>query len=142
MLASAHYHVNIRALLDQTMQYLPIEDRDRDSSTCTKVLVNNLPDVQPSFRIASRLRKLSENCGGKVLNIAGPTAIMRFSCNTDAQRAKQRMDGQDVFGQKIKLDFLYSDNRRHKRVVKTTNENSSSEDDVNTQKTVVNRKHY
>ncbi|CAD5114695.1 DgyrCDS3740 [Dimorphilus gyrociliatus] len=129
MLASAHHHINIRSLLEQTAPLLQIEDRERqNSNNCTKVLVNNLPDVQPSFRVASRLRKLSENCGGKVLNIAGPTAIMRFSCNTDAQRAKQRMDGQDVFGQKIKLDFLYSDNRRHR---KTRIENSSTDSEGN-----------
>ncbi|ODM96586.1 Meiosis arrest female protein 1 [Orchesella cincta] len=53
--------------------------------------------------VRNRLRKLSENCGGKVLSIRGQWALIRFPNYEAALRASKRMNGEDVLGNKIRV---------------------------------------
>lgn len=52
-----------------------------------------------------RLRRLSDNCGGKVLGLSQGTAVLRFSSPEAAARARKRMENEDVFGHRISLSY-------------------------------------
>uniref|UniRef100_A0A8D3CI45 Meiosis regulator and mRNA stability factor 1 n=1 Tax=Scophthalmus maximus TaxID=52904 RepID=A0A8D3CI45_SCOMX len=70
--------------------------------------VHNLPViVDKSLRnaVKLRLRRLSDNCGGKVLGMSQGTAILRFGNPEAAARARKRMENEDVFGHRISLSF-------------------------------------
>ena len=64
----------------------------------TLLYVYNLPANKDGKSISNRLRRLSDNCGGKVLNITGCSAILRFINRDSAERALKRMENEDVFG--------------------------------------------
>lgn len=70
--------------------------------------VNNLPIIcDKSLRnaVKLRLRRLSANCGGKVLGMTQGTAVLRFGSPEAAARACKRMENEDVFGHRISLSF-------------------------------------
>ncbi|KAA8594576.1 hypothetical protein FQN60_011711, partial [Etheostoma spectabile] len=70
--------------------------------------VHNLPvNCDKSLRnaVKLRLRRLSDNCGGKVLGMAQGTAVLRFGSTEAAARARKRMENEDVFGHQISLSF-------------------------------------
>ncbi|XP_033949112.1 meiosis regulator and mRNA stability factor 1 isoform X1 [Pseudochaenichthys georgianus] len=70
--------------------------------------VHNLPEnCDKSLRnaVKLRLRRLSDNCGGKVLGVSQGTAVLRFGSNEAAARARKRMENEDVFGRSISLSF-------------------------------------
>lgn len=52
-----------------------------------------------------RLRRLSDNCGGKVLGMSQGTAVLRFGSPEAASRARKRMENEDVCGHRISLSF-------------------------------------
>uniref|UniRef100_A0A3Q1JL33 Meiosis regulator and mRNA stability factor 1 n=1 Tax=Anabas testudineus TaxID=64144 RepID=A0A3Q1JL33_ANATE len=70
--------------------------------------VHNLPvNCDKSLRnaVKLRLRRLSDNCGGKVLSMSQGTAVLRFGSPEAAARARKRMENEDVFGHRISLSF-------------------------------------
>ncbi|XP_034544953.1 meiosis regulator and mRNA stability factor 1 isoform X2 [Notolabrus celidotus] len=70
--------------------------------------VHNLPvNCDKSLRnaVKLRLRRLSDNCGGKVLGMSQGTAVLRFGSPEAASRARKRMENEDVFGRQISLSF-------------------------------------
>lgn len=70
--------------------------------------VHNLPTIcDKSLRnsVKLRLRRLSDNCGGKVLGMSQGTAVLRFGSPEAAARARKRMENEDVFGHRISLSF-------------------------------------
>ncbi|KAM9261694.1 meiosis regulator and mRNA stability factor 1 isoform 4-T4 [Cariama cristata] len=71
----------------------------------TLLYVYNLPTNRDSKSISNRLRRLSDNCGGKVLSISGSSAILRFLNQESAERARKRMENEDVFGNRIVVSF-------------------------------------
>ncbi|XP_057604665.1 meiosis regulator and mRNA stability factor 1 isoform X8 [Hippopotamus amphibius kiboko] len=71
----------------------------------TLLYVYNLPANKDGKSISNRLRRLSDNCGGKVLNITGCRAILRFINRDSAERALKRMENEDVFGNRIIVSF-------------------------------------
>ncbi|NXP73935.1 MARF1 factor, partial [Ramphastos sulfuratus] len=71
----------------------------------TLLYVYNLPTNRDSKSISNRLRRLSDNCGGKVLSISGSSAILRFLNQESAERAHKRMENEDVFGNRIVVSF-------------------------------------
>ena len=60
----------------------------------TLLYVYNLPANKDGKSISNRLRRLSDNCGGKVLNITGCSAILRFINRDSAERALKRMENE------------------------------------------------
>lgn len=52
-----------------------------------------------------RLRRLSDNCGGKVMGVSQGTAVLRFGSLEAATRARKRMENEDVCGHRISLSF-------------------------------------
>ncbi|XP_037363460.1 meiosis regulator and mRNA stability factor 1 isoform X2 [Talpa occidentalis] len=71
----------------------------------TLLYVYNLPTNKDGKSISNRLRRLSDNCGGKVLSITGCSAILRFINQDSAERAQKRMENEDVFGNRIIVSF-------------------------------------
>uniref|UniRef100_A0A8C4HIZ2 Meiosis regulator and mRNA stability factor 1 n=1 Tax=Dicentrarchus labrax TaxID=13489 RepID=A0A8C4HIZ2_DICLA len=70
--------------------------------------VHNLPvNCDKSLRnaVKLRLRRLSDNTGGKVLGMSQGTAVLRFGSPEAASRARKRMENEDVFGRRISLSF-------------------------------------
>uniref|UniRef100_A0AAQ5XYR4 Meiosis regulator and mRNA stability factor 1 n=1 Tax=Amphiprion ocellaris TaxID=80972 RepID=A0AAQ5XYR4_AMPOC len=70
--------------------------------------VHNLPVIcDKSLRnaVKLRLRRLSDNCGGKVLGMSQGAAVLRFGSPEAAARARKRMENEDVFGRRISLSF-------------------------------------
>uniref|UniRef100_A0A8B9P4W9 Meiosis regulator and mRNA stability factor 1 n=1 Tax=Apteryx owenii TaxID=8824 RepID=A0A8B9P4W9_APTOW len=83
----------------------------------TLLYVYNLPTNRDSKSISNRLRRLSDNCGGKVLSISGSSAILRFLNQESAERARKRMENEDVFGNRIVVSFT----PKNKEVSETKN---------------------
>lgn len=48
--------------------------------------VGNLPLDQPPERVSRRLRRLADNCGGKVLRVIASTAKLKFPTPDHASR--------------------------------------------------------
>ncbi|CAH0667451.1 unnamed protein product [Chilo suppressalis] len=97
--ASSHYCFNeLTAHLPRNPKVSQTEEEEEPS--CEMEVVN-LPLDQPPERVSKRLRRLADNCGGKVLRVTAPTAVLRFPTPDHASRALKRMDGEDVFGRKI-----------------------------------------
>ncbi|KAG7277297.1 hypothetical protein CRUP_036966, partial [Coryphaenoides rupestris] len=55
---------------------------------------------------SSGLRRLSDNCGGKVVGVSQGTAVLRSAARDAAERACKRMENEDVFGYRIRPSFL------------------------------------
>jgi hypothetical protein len=49
-----------------------------------ELVVTGLPPDVADRKIQSRLKKLSVNCGGRVVCVSKETAVLRFSCHNDA----------------------------------------------------------
>lgn len=75
--------------------------------TCEAVYltITNLPKNVEVIRLKNRLRFLTENCGGKIfkINPSDGIAAIKFSNLDNALRAQRRVQGEDVFGNKIKV---------------------------------------
>ncbi|XP_011707520.1 PREDICTED: meiosis arrest female protein 1 isoform X3 [Wasmannia auropunctata] len=70
------------------------------------LLISNLPNDTDVNVIKRRLKQLSENCGGRVVDVQSNTAIVRFTSHSSADRAQKRMEGEFVFGSKISVRYL------------------------------------
>ncbi|CAH2037602.1 unnamed protein product, partial [Iphiclides podalirius] len=104
--ANSHYCYNdITAKLPRNPKVSQTEEEVEP--TC-EMEVTNLPIDQPPERVSRRLRRLADNCGGKVLRVTAPTAVLRFPTPDHASRALKRMEGEDVFGRKISTRYARS----------------------------------
>ncbi|XP_063380744.1 meiosis regulator and mRNA stability factor 1 [Cydia fagiglandana] len=103
--ASSHYCYNeLTAHLPRNPKTLSQTEEEEDP--ICEVEVVNLPLEQPADRVSRRLRRLADNCGGRVLRVDKSTAVLRFPTPDHAARALKRMDGEDVFGRKISTRYL------------------------------------
>ncbi|XP_022900382.2 meiosis regulator and mRNA stability factor 1 isoform X1 [Onthophagus taurus] len=70
-----------------------------------EILIENLPINCGMKKLRNRLNRLSDNCGGKVINvdIKLGAAVLVFSNYNFAIRAQRRLRGEDVYGYKIRL---------------------------------------
>ncbi|KAL6110519.1 marf1 [Pungitius sinensis] len=104
LLQHAHRHM---AFQDITAD-LPPRMLVKAQPSFNLLYVHNLPvNCDKSLRnaVKLRLRRLSDNCGGKVLGVAQGTAVLRFSSTEAAARAHKRMENEDVFGRRISVSF-------------------------------------
>ncbi|KAL9957262.1 hypothetical protein ACROYT_G038876 [Oculina patagonica] len=76
-----------------------------ESDLSSELLVLNLPMGKDVTQVRNRLKKLSDNCGGKVVSISGRTSVLRFPNPASAARARRRMDKEDVFGSTIQVVY-------------------------------------
>ncbi|XP_012867082.1 PREDICTED: meiosis arrest female protein 1 isoform X2 [Dipodomys ordii] len=101
----------------------------------TLLYVYNLPANKDGKSISNRLRRLSDNCGGKVLSITGCSAILRFINQDSAERAQKRMENEDVFGNRIIVSFT----PKHRELCEAKSSNTVA-DKVKSPKKLKNQK--
>ncbi|XP_064862240.1 meiosis regulator and mRNA stability factor 1-like isoform X7 [Oncorhynchus nerka] len=103
LLQHAHRHV----AFEEMVADLPPRHAVKSQLGFNLLYVYNLPPGCDGKSVGNRLRRLSDNCGGKVLGVsmATGTAVLRFSSQEAAERARKRMENEDVFGQRITLSF-------------------------------------
>lgn len=64
---------------------LKVSQTEEEEPICEMEVVN-LPMDQPPERVSRRLRRLADNCGGKVLRVTASTAMLRFPTPDHASR--------------------------------------------------------
>uniref|UniRef100_A0A8C7ZY49 Meiosis regulator and mRNA stability factor 1 n=1 Tax=Oryzias sinensis TaxID=183150 RepID=A0A8C7ZY49_9TELE len=104
LLQHAHLHVAFQEITAD----LPQRPLDLTEPSFNLLYVHNLPvNCDKSLRnaVKFRLRRLSDNCGGKVLGVSKGIAVLRFGSPEAAARACKRMENEDVFGRRITLSF-------------------------------------
>lgn len=104
LLQHAHCHVAFQEITAD----LPPRMLVKAQPSFNLLYVHNLPvNCDKSLRnaVKLRLRRLSDNCGGKVLGVSQGTAVLRFGSPEAATRARKRMENEDVFGHRISLSF-------------------------------------
>ncbi|XP_060696417.1 meiosis regulator and mRNA stability factor 1 isoform X3 [Hemiscyllium ocellatum] len=101
LLQHAHKHFKFEEFVSNLPPRLP----EKTPQCHTLLYVYNLPLNRDSKQVSNRLRRLSDNCGGKVLSITSGSAILRFTSQESAERAQKRMENEDVFGNKILVSF-------------------------------------
>ncbi|XP_067440118.1 meiosis regulator and mRNA stability factor 1 isoform X5 [Thunnus thynnus] len=103
LLQHAHRHVAFQEITADLPRMLV-----KAQPSFNLLYVHNLPvNCDKSLRnaVKLRLRRLSDNCGGKVLGMTQGTAVLRFGSPEAAARARKRMENEDVFGRRISLSF-------------------------------------
>uniref|UniRef100_A0A669FAS8 Meiosis regulator and mRNA stability factor 1 n=1 Tax=Oreochromis niloticus TaxID=8128 RepID=A0A669FAS8_ORENI len=105
------------ALLQHANSHVPFQEITADlpprmlvkaQPSFNLLYVHNLPlncDKNMRNAVKLRLRRLSDNCGGRVLGVSQGTAVLRFGSPEAATRARKRMENEDVFGHRISLSF-------------------------------------
>ncbi|XP_038619895.1 meiosis regulator and mRNA stability factor 1 isoform X4 [Tachyglossus aculeatus] len=102
LLHHAHELIRFEEFISDLPPRLPLK-----TPQChTLLYVYNLPTNRDGKSVSNRLRRLSDNCGGKVLSISGSSAILRFLNQESAERAQKRMENEDVFGNRIVVSFM------------------------------------
>ncbi|XP_051940790.1 meiosis regulator and mRNA stability factor 1 isoform X1 [Hippocampus zosterae] len=102
LLQHAHVHVSFQEITADLPPRMPLETQP----SYNLLYVHNLPvncDKSLWNAVKLRLRRLSDNCGGKVLGLSHGTAVLRFGSPEAASRARKRMENEDVFGHRISL---------------------------------------
>ncbi|XP_052740437.1 meiosis regulator and mRNA stability factor 1 [Bicyclus anynana] len=108
LIACASNHYDYNELIAHVPRNPKVSQTEEEVVPTCEMEVINLPIDQPPERVSRRLRRLSDNCGGRVLRVTASTAVMRFPTPDHASRALKRMDGEDVFGRKIGTRFARS----------------------------------
>ncbi|XP_034830652.1 meiosis regulator and mRNA stability factor 1 isoform X1 [Maniola hyperantus] len=106
--ACASNHCSYNDLIAHVPRNPKVSQTEEEEEPTCEMEVLNLPIDQTPERVSRRLRRLSDNCGGKVLRVTASTAMLRFPTPDHASRALKRMDGEDVFGRKIGTRFARS----------------------------------
>ncbi|XP_066496656.1 meiosis regulator and mRNA stability factor 1 isoform X3 [Tiliqua scincoides] len=128
LLHHAHELIGFEEFISDLPPRLPL----KKPACHTLLYVYNLPTNRDSKSVCYRLRRLSDNCGGKVLTISGSSAILRFLSQESAERAQKRMENEDVFGNRIIVSFT----PRNKELAETKSAGSSGADKVKSPKKV------
>lgn len=104
LLQHAHRHVPFQEITAD----LPPRMLVKAQPSFNHLYVYNLPlncDKNMRNAVKLRLRRLSDNCGGRVLGVSQGSAVLRFGSPEAAARARKRMENEDVFGHRISLSF-------------------------------------
>ncbi|XP_067208207.1 meiosis regulator and mRNA stability factor 1 isoform X2 [Linepithema humile] len=101
LILCANEHYDFMELTESLPSRTPAKGNDSHD-----LIVSNLPDETDVNVIKRRLKQLSENCGGRVIEVQSNTAIVRFGSKILANRAQKRMEGEYVLGSKISVRYL------------------------------------
>ncbi|XP_025094974.1 meiosis regulator and mRNA stability factor 1-like isoform X2 [Pomacea canaliculata] len=102
LVACAHEHY----IYEDFVADIPLKPPKELQNWDLKLSVQGFPPNINLDKIKRRLLFLSNNCGGRVLSISRQTAILIFASLESLTRACKRMDGEDVFGQKITATII------------------------------------
>ncbi|XP_013924875.1 PREDICTED: meiosis arrest female protein 1 homolog [Thamnophis sirtalis] len=128
LLHHAHELIRFEEFISDLPPRLPL----KKTACHTLLYVYNLPTNRDSKSVCLRLRRLSDNCGGKVLTISGSGAILRFLSQDSAERAQKRMENEDVFGNRITVSFT----PKNRELAEAKNSGSSVADKAKSPKKV------
>ncbi|KAM3826494.1 meiosis regulator and mRNA stability factor 1 isoform 3-T4 [Vipera latastei] len=128
LLHHAHELIRFEEFISDLPPRLPL----KKTACHTLLYVYNLPTNRDSKSVCLRLRRLSDNCGGKVLTVSGSSAILRFLSQDSAERAQKRMENEDVFGNRITVSFT----PKNRELAETKNAGSSVADKAKSPKKV------
>ncbi|XP_075686265.1 meiosis regulator and mRNA stability factor 1 isoform X2 [Rhinoderma darwinii] len=120
LLHHAHELIRFEEFISDLPPRLPLKPQQCH----TLLYVYNLPTNRDAKSISNRLRRLSDNCGGKVMSISGSSAILRFINQESAERAQKRMENEDVFGNRITISFA----PKNREVTEAKNSNCNNGD--------------
>ncbi|XP_007422060.1 meiosis regulator and mRNA stability factor 1 isoform X1 [Python bivittatus] len=126
LLHHAHELIRFEEFISDLPPRLPL----KKTACHTLLYVYNLPTNRDSKSVCLRLRRLSDNCGGKVLTVSGSSAILRFLSQDSAERAQKRMENEDVFGNRITVSFT----PKNRELAETKSAGSSAADKVKSPK--------
>ncbi|XP_016109842.1 meiosis arrest female protein 1 homolog isoform X4 [Sinocyclocheilus grahami] len=98
-------HAHLRAAFEEFVSDLPPGMVVKSQPSFSLLFVHHLPTHRDAKAVANRLQRLSTNCGGKVLGVSGGCGVLRFSSAEAAERARKRMENEDVLGHRIVLSF-------------------------------------
>ncbi|XP_051754000.1 meiosis regulator and mRNA stability factor 1 isoform X2 [Ctenopharyngodon idella] len=101
LLQHAHLHVPFEEFVSD----LPPGMVVKSQPSFSLLFVHHLPTHRDAKAVANRLQRLSNNCGGKVLGVSGGCAVLRFASASAAERARKRMENEDVLGHRIVVSF-------------------------------------
>ncbi|KAH9513099.1 Meiosis regulator and mRNA stability factor 1 [Bulinus truncatus] len=87
-------------LYEDIIKDLPDRPGNKECSENVLVAYGYNKDCPPD-KVKQVLKMLSNNCGGKVISIGPLFAILKFETPELLERAKKRMNGEEVFGRKI-----------------------------------------
>ncbi|KAG1704422.1 Meiosis regulator and mRNA stability factor 1 [Nymphon striatum] len=122
LLACAHDHYNFFELTSD----LPVRSLAKIIDTQKLTLeITNLPANKDSKSVKSRLKRLSDNCGGKVKLLTADMAYLSFTNEELTMRAHKRMNGEDVMGNKISVNFPKPSEIERKKEKSSRNEKNS-----------------
>ncbi|XP_050967650.1 meiosis regulator and mRNA stability factor 1 isoform X1 [Labeo rohita] len=98
-------HAHLRVPFEEFVSDLPPGMVVRSQPSFSLLFVHHLPTHRDAKAVANRLQRLSNNCGGKVLGVSGGCAVLRFASAEAAERARKRMENEDVLGHRIVVSF-------------------------------------
>ncbi|KAG5854423.1 hypothetical protein ANANG_G00037680 [Anguilla anguilla] len=98
-------HAHQRVAFETFVSDLPPRTPAKQQPCSNLLYVYNLPTNRDGKSVGNRLRRLSDNCGGKVQSISAGAAVLRFGSQDAAERARKRMENEDVFGNRISVSF-------------------------------------
>ncbi|XP_065214486.1 meiosis regulator and mRNA stability factor 1-like isoform X2 [Planococcus citri] len=105
LILCANEHHNYSKLVET----LPLRGSENlQNNNPVEVLVTNLPIGYDPAKIRNKLKRLSENCGGRVGIITDQTTTIRFSSMEFATRAQKRMNKERVFGNCVFVSTPYN----------------------------------
>ncbi|VVC29950.1 OST-HTH/LOTUS domain,NYN domain, limkain-b1-type,Marf1, conserved domain,PIN domain-like,Marf1, RNA [Cinara cedri] len=91
------------------VEMLPLRNALRQcGNTPVEVIVSNLPVGIDPAKIRNRLKRLSENCGGRVGVINNCSTTIRFPTKEMAARAQKRMNKERVFNSQIVVSLPFA----------------------------------
>ncbi|XP_073671409.1 meiosis regulator and mRNA stability factor 1 isoform X2 [Paramisgurnus dabryanus] len=98
-------HAHLCVPFEEFVSDLPPGMVVKSQPSFSLLFVHHLPAHRDGKVVANRLQRLSNNCGGKVLGVSGSSAVLRFSSAEAAERARKRMENEDVLGHRITVSF-------------------------------------
>ncbi|XP_078612171.1 meiosis regulator and mRNA stability factor 1-like [Branchiostoma floridae x Branchiostoma japonicum] len=120
------HHAHHAVCYDDFVRDLPFRSPSKAVMELTDLLVSHLPIGRDSNQIRNRLKQLSDNCGGRVLHVSGTSALIRFPNTESANRAKKRMEKEDVFGSKITVALASKQKEENKSPTRRARHRSNS----------------
>ncbi|KAL5019265.1 hypothetical protein ScPMuIL_004987 [Solemya velum] len=98
-------------LYEDLVKDLPQRTPVKNSENVVDLTVTGFCPDNDLYKVKCRLKQLSTNCGGRVIDVNSSVAVIRFTNSDAAARARKRIEGEDVYGWQIHVGYA---NRKQK----------------------------